>query len=296
MINMKKSIFNASFEESLNLEDDGFRKFNQKSYDDLLKSFQKGKLSIKTKVTYFILSLIFPIGLNYLGVILAKEIAAQGQFMGYPALEHNILPIKSYEIFLVVWLVTILIGKWFNQVFILPYRMQFHAQVTAFIWLFIEINLTFITIYFHTITIWGVLLLLLISIMLGYAMMQTQLRRLKRILYGEEYPVSTIEKLVMKFSIYGMGLLGGAIIVKMILKVFTVNLTNSMEYFAFFLCWPISNVLFLALFIFVELSHFLPAYYKLKYPEEYREWEGKSLEEWYGKKYLKKHKELLEHE
>ena len=27
---------------------------------------------------------------------------------------------------------------------------------------------------------------------------------------------------------------------------------------------------------------------------EYREWEGKSLEEWYGKRYLKKHKELLE--
>ncbi|EMC54959.1 hypothetical protein SMU108_09287, partial [Streptococcus mutans M230] len=29
-------------------------------------------------------------------------------------------------------------------------------------------------------------------------------------------------------------------------------------------------------------------------PEEYREWEGKSLEEWYGKRYLKKHKELLQ--
>lgn len=46
--------------------------------------------------------------------------------------------------------------------------------------------------------------------------------------------------------------------------------------------------------IFMEFPFFLEGYYKWKYPEEYREWEGKSLEEWYGKKYLKKHKELLE--
>lgn len=38
----------------------------------------------------------------------------------------------------------------------------------------------------------------------------------------------------------------------------------------------------------------LEGYYKIKYPEEYRDWEGKSVEDWYGKKYLKKHKELLE--
>ena len=39
---------------------------------------------------------------------------------------------------------------------------------------------------------------------------------------------------------------------------------------------------------------FLEGYYKWKYPEEYRDWEDKSVEDWYGKKYLKKHKELLE--
>ncbi|EEK09762.1 hypothetical protein STRSA0001_1232 [Streptococcus salivarius SK126] len=46
--------------------------------------------------------------------------------------------------------------------------------------------------------------------------------------------------------------------------------------------------------IFMELPLFLEGFYKWKYPEEYRDWEGKSLEEWYGKRYLKKHKELLE--
>ena len=38
----------------------------------------------------------------------------------------------------------------------------------------------------------------------------------------------------------------------------------------------------------------LQGYYKWKYPEEYREWEGQSVEEWYGKAYLKNHPELLE--
>ena len=45
--------------------------------------------------------------------------------------------------------------------------------------------------------------------------------------------------------------------------------------------------------IFMEFPFFLEGYYKWKYPEEYREWEGKSIEDWYGKRYLKKHKELL---
>lgn len=41
---------------------------------------------------------------------------------------------------------------------------------------------------------------------------------------------------------------------------------------------------------------FLQGFYKLKYPEEYRDWENKSVEEWYGKKYLKKHKELIKND
>lgn len=51
------------------------------------------------------------------------------------------------------------------------------------------------------------------------------------------------------------------------------------------------NIGIIAMLIFMEFPYFLYAYYKWKYPEEYRDWEGKSAEEWYGKKYLKKHKD-----
>lgn len=44
------------------------------------------------------------------------------------------------------------------------------------------------------------------------------------------------------------------------------------------------------------MPYFLQGFYKLKYPEEYRDWENKSVEEWYGKKYLKKHKELIKND
>ena len=42
--------------------------------------------------------------------------------------------------------------------------------------------------------------------------------------------------------------------------------------------------------IFMEFPFFLEGFYKWKYPEEYRDWEGKSVEEWYGKKYKGKFK------
>ncbi|MBM7642339.1 hypothetical protein [Streptococcus loxodontisalivarius] len=60
--------------------------------------------------------------------------------------------------------------------------------------------------------------------------------------------------------------------------------------------WALLNILVAAFIIFMEFPSYLNAYYKWKYSEEYREWEGKSLEEWYGKQYLKKHQELLKRE
>ena len=93
-----------------------------------------------------------------------------------------------------------------------------------------------------------------------------------------------------------MSLLGVALLVKHIFFAGSVDITNSMKAFGFFITWIVINIAAIATIILIGIPYFLQAYYKWKYPEEYREWEGKSLEEWYGKKYLKKHKELLEHE
>ena len=91
-----------------------------------------------------------------------------------------------------------------------------------------------------------------------------------------------------------MGILGAGIIIKRILGIFTVDMSSSIKEFGFLLLWIFCNVLLVAVVAFIGLPYFLQAYYKWKYPEEYRDWEGKTVEEWYGKRYLKKHSELVE--
>ena len=53
---MKKSIFKASFEESLNLEDDGFLQYQKQDYYNKLgKAFKRGKPSFWFGIKTFIL-------------------------------------------------------------------------------------------------------------------------------------------------------------------------------------------------------------------------------------------------
>ena len=87
--------------------------------------------------------------------------------------------------------------------------------------------------------------------------------------------------------------MGLAVIVNYIFKAFSINFSSSVTLLGLFIFWILSNIGVIAMIVFMEFPFFLEGYYKWKYPEEYREWEGKTVEEWYGKKYLKKHKELL---
>ena len=115
-------------------------------------------------------------------------------------------------------------------------------------------------------------------------------------MYGERNEPTLHSKLSKKILTYGGGVLGFAVITNFILKSFSINVSDSMGVFGVLLIWIIMNIALLFLLIFIEFPTYLLALYKWKYPEEYREWEGKSVEEWYGKKYLKKHKELLKNE
>ena len=89
-------------------------------------------------------------------------------------------------------------------------------------------------------------------------------------------------------------MLGLAVIIKIILSHSGIAVSQSLTLLGMFLTWIIIDIGLLAMVIFMEFPFFLEGYYKIKYPEEYRDWEGKSVEDWYGKRYLKKHKELLE--
>ena len=291
-----KSIFKASFEESLNLEDDDFRKLNQKSYNSAEKYFQNGGPSFKFKLIYALLSLFCPIGLSFMFALMTKLAQEDNAKFGFQVLKIDFHPMLVFYILLAVWLLLIVLGKYFYQTFILVYRLQFHAQFTSILWVVIEFNLLFIPLLEPTLTSYGMGALLIFLVGLGVTMAKSQQRHLQALLYGVKSQPDFFEKSLKFIATYGLGLLGLGVLIRWFLKIFSVGLSDSLEQLGLIATWFILDIGVLAFFIFVLTSHFLPAYYKLKYPEEYRNWEGKTVEEWYGKKYLKRHKELLKKE
>ena len=297
MKSMKKSIFKASFEESLNLEDDGFLQYQkQEYYNKLGKAFKKGKPSFWFGVKTFILSLFFPIGVNFMLFVLAMSLHdSDPKDLRLPISQYPLLTVELYLICLLIWLLLVLMGKFFKRTFILPYRYRFHI-ITFMIWFVFEFNLLATTISLPILSIWGILVLLGLQVLLTYVMLRTELRSLKKRMYGEVKSPTLQDKIAKGIAIYGAGILGLAVIVNYIFKAFSINFSHSVTVLGLFIFWILLNIGIIAMIVFMEFPFFLEGYYKWKYPEEYREWEGKSVEEWYGKKYLKKHKELLKNE
>ena len=293
----KKSIFKASFEESLNLEDDGFLQYQkQEYYNKLGKAFKKGKPSFWFGIQAFILSLLVPIGVNFMLFVLAMSLHdSDPKDLRLPISQYPLLTVELYLICLLIWLLLVLMGKFFKRTFILPYRYRFHI-VTAMIWFMFEFNLLAITITLPILTTWGILVFFGLLAFLAYVMLRTELRSLTKRMYGENQSPTLLDKIAKGLAIYGAGILGLAVIVNYIFKAFSINFSSSITGFGLFIFWVLLNIALIAMIVFMEFPFFLEGYYKWKYPEEYREWEGKTVEEWYGKKYLKKHKELLKNE
>ena len=291
---MKKSIFKASFEESLNLLDDGFLQYQKKDYYNKLgKAFKKGRPSFWFGIKTFIFSLLFPIGANFM--LLAVTLSLQNsdpKDLRLPVSQYPLLTVELYLICLLIWLLLVLMGKFFKRTFILPYRYRFHI-ITFIIWFVFEFNLLATTMSLPILSIWGILVLFGLQVLLTYVMLRTEVRSLKKRMYGEVKSPTLLDKIAKGLAIYGAGILGLAVIVNYIFKAFSINFSSSITGFGLFICWILLNIGLIAIIVFMEFPFFLEGYYKWKYPEEYREWEGKTVEEWYGKKYLKKHKELL---
>ena len=292
---MKKSIFKASFEESLDLLDDGFLQYQKKDYYNKLgKAFKKGKPSFWFGIKTFILSLLFPIGANFM--LLAVTLSLQNsdpKDLRLPVSQYPLLTVELYLICLLIWLLLVLMGKFFKRTFILPYRYRFHI-ITFIIWFVFEFNLLATTMSLPILSIWGILVLFGLQVLLTFVMLRTEVRSLKKRMYGEVKSPTLLDKIAKGLAIYGAGILGLAVIVNYIFKAFSINFSSSVTVLGLFIFWILSNIGVIAMIVFMEFPFFLEGYYKWKYPEEYRDWEGKTVEEWYGKKYLKKHKELLE--
>lgn len=162
------------------------------------------------------------------------------------------------------------------------------------IWFLLELDLLSTDFLLPALSFFWVGAIYAFMIFLAYWMLVVKLKYLRRLLYHEAATPALQDKVAGLMAVYGMGILGVGIMIKLMLGSSSLELSASIQAFGFLLAWVIINVGSIAAVIFVGFSYFLLAYYKFKYPEEYRKREGKSLEDWYGRRFLRQHKELLE--
>ena len=284
---MKKSIFKASFEESLNLLDDASLQYIKKDYYEKLgKGLNNGKPSIGFRIKSILYSILFVFGCNFLLAIFASSLdVAEPKDLTLPVHKPSLLTPELFLICCFIWLSLVLIGKFVRKPFLRPYRFRFHVE-TFMIWFFLEFNLLGITITLSSVGIWFIYIILFI---IALIFLRMDKRSLSTCFFGEEARETLVDRIASLIATYGSGVLGLAVIIKIILSHTGIAISQRMTLLGMFLTWIIIDIGFLAMVIFMELPLFLEGYYKWKYPEEYRDWEGKSVEEWYGKKYLKKH-------
>ncbi|WP_270618645.1 hypothetical protein [Streptococcus sanguinis] len=290
----ERSIFKASFEESLNLEDDSFLQYQKKDvYSKLEKYYKKGHPSIGLKIQSVILALIFPISLNFILLVISIYLHdSNPKDLAVSISKTPLLSAEIYVLLLFVWLLIVLVGKFIKRNYLLPYHYHFHV-ITFLIWLSFEFNLLAIDMSLPTLSIWMITVIFVFISILAYFMFSLEIESLKKLMYGNGSGSSLRKKIANKIAIYGMSFLGIGVIINFIIKSFSMKFSTSLEGLGLLITWIILNIAVIAMLIYIEFPSYLQAFYKWKYSEEYREWEGKSVEEWYGNKYLKKHKELL---
>ena len=293
----KKSLFKASFEESLNLEDDGFLQYQKGNVFSKLETYyREGKSKLVLHIQNIVFTLIGPVIINFMILVFSLSLHdSDPKDLRLPIYQHPLLTAEVYLVCFLIWVFIILIGKVFRKAFILPYRNHFHV-ITFLIWLSLEFNLLAIDMSLPTLSIWMVAAIFVFITILAYFMFSLEIESLKKLMYGNGSGSSLRNKIAKKIAIYGMSFLGIGVIINFIIKSFSIKFSTSLEGLGLLITWIILNIAVIAMLIYIEFPSYLQAFYKWKYPEEYRQWEGKTVEEWYGKKYLKKHKELLENE
>ena len=289
---IKKSILQANFEESLNLEEDGFLKLQMEQHNKIAQSYKNGVPSWRFRIRNFLLTLIFPVGFNYLLQLASVPMMSESKLNFQPS-NYNFLTPQVYCLLLGLWLLLILVGKLFHQSFILPYRYQFHFMTYGIV-LYIELDLLVLGLLLSNLHISIVIGMMIVWLSLIVFMITRGVGGLRKLIYNETQESGLREKIAKAIGLYGLGILGIMIVVQKVLSLFMENQSGLLEDLGMLLVWMVINVLMPAVIIFVLGPYFLQGYYKLKYPEAYRKYEMKTLEEWYGKRYLKKHPELLE--
>ena len=285
-----KQLFNATFEESLNLSDDVFVTFMNKDVNQLPDPTGGKKVVARVVGVLF---LAFLIGINYLIAVISTKISA-GELgpSPLPTPDINFLPMWLFYLLFFVWVTLVFIFRDRGEYYFTRIRGQFNLNLYI-IWLVIEMNLLFITVFLKPLTILGMLFLLGLIGVVSYLVFRSKKRTIEYVLYEVERKKGKIDmlidqvmKLVMK---YGWVIVTVGIVWKFVFPNSGEVRTDFVGFISMLGMWLAMDIVIIFAESYLYFPYLLQGYYKRKYAEQYRDLEGKTQLEWYGERYFNKH-------
>ena len=171
--------------------------------------------------------------------------------------------------------------------------MAIYNTIYYLFWFLLEVNLFFFTFFLSTLTIFGALAIIGFLVLTGYIVFRSKVRSLKENLLWEQSKRESIDKYTEKvihfIFKYGWIVVILVVVWKFIFPNTTGVRTDIVGLIGVITMWLIVDVAVLFVAAYLFLPYLLYGYYNSKYPQEYRDWEGKTQLEWYGEKYFKKH-------
>lgn len=286
---LKKSIFKANFYESRRLRHDGFIDYMVREANS--RKIYTKPFSIARKLFSF-LGILFMFGFS---ALMESEIHHPDPDTPFETWGINFYPLWLFFLCSFLWFIACKINLWKKYPANLSYITTLNANLYIF-WMVLAYNLFFISILGKFLTVIGLILFYLFTLIILFFVIRVRIASIKTRLYGVQDSSMTIRqrKFIHIVTMVGSGIVAGWMILKLLFPRIGEIRTDFWGTLSIIGISFVFNVIMIGAFFVLFLPHSLYGYYRNKYSEEYREFEGKSLEEWYGKKYLKKHKELLE--
>lgn len=274
----------ATFEQSLNLEDDSLIKY-------MIQDVEKPGVKEKP-VLLRCLAISLVIVLYLLTLFAASSTKRSYVDSPIPKPEINFLPVSVFFVllllFLLVWIWTLSDRNNSTNFF------WTYINTTNFLrWLVIEFNLLFLTMFLKPLTLIGVSILFIVVFATGYVIVRSKKKALEVLLFNRKSKLNSIDNITQKIIQFILKYGWIVVIVVVLCKFIFPNTmdgrTDIVGVMAVIAMWVVFDIGYIVAEVYLFLPYLLYGYYKNKYPEEYREWEGKTQIEWYGEKYFNKH-------
>lgn len=275
-----KRLFQANFEESLNLLDDQFIKF---MVDDL--SARKVYKNRMLKLLFSIIGILVLYGLTFLAYKVSK---GDGGDMALKPLQINLLPQWLFYICALIWILVVIwsLCKRFIE---LEVGFSILTVTLYIIWMLFFVNLFFIMFFANEVGMLTFICLNLLNLLVICLTITNKYKALLRVLFSDDTTPNKFEVILLKLGKYSFIAMLIWIVVKRLFPGVSATQLDFIGLIFIIGMLLFINMISILLIVYCFLPYLLMLFYKFKFSENYRIYEGKTKEEWYGKKKGKKY-------